>query len=255
MKDIVMLMTKYFLFLLFFFTTLSPLFAEREIRLRENLTRAMPGDFIVTAQNKTYTLFYIKEKSPQSLAVEEVSVPAAKMPNQCVDWRSWLETGASNHTAWIRYEISLATGTVLHHYSFSRNEWYAISQDDNFLSTLLNLRLKSVPLQERKRVGPKSPSHSTESRRAWQPRMVVDGKIIEGVQFDEWRTTWPRDGSELAGRTIELFIPEDSGKYPSYFPYWLQISGMIGKAKIRIIDSGSHLTSPSETLYQNCTPL
>lgn len=247
-------MTRHFLTLLIFFISLSlPACAEKELYLRGNLYRATPGDFIVTAQNKTYTLFYIKAKTESILTVEEVSVPAAKMPTQCVAWKEWLESGAPHHTSWIKYDIQLQTGTVLHHYSFSRKEWYAISQADNFLSTLLNLPLKRVPLSERKRVGPKS--ETSECRQFWQPRMVVDGRIVENVLFNEWRATWPKDGTDLAGRTIEIFVPEESDTYPSYFPYWLQISGMIGKAKIRIIDSGSGLNSPSQTLYHTVTPL
>ena len=44
---------------------------------------------------------------------------------------------------------------------------------------------------------------------------------------------------------IEVYVPHESNKYPAYFPYWLQISGMVGKAKVRIVDSGSQLASPA----------
>ena len=43
-------------------------------------------------------------------------------------------------------------------------------------------------------------------------------------------------------------ICQKNQNYPSYFPYWLQVNGVAGKAKIRIIDSGSNLKSPKPPL-------
>jgi hypothetical protein len=123
------------------------------------------------------------------------------------------------------------------YFSFSKNAWVNIPEADNFLTTLLNLRLQKIDEADRKKIG--------NSRSAlWQPRMVVNGQIIPGVIFDAWRTQWPNDGSDLAGKAIEVYTPQENEIYPSYFPYWLQISGNIAKAKIRIIDSGSEMHSP-----------
>ena len=44
-------------------------------------------------------------------------------------------------------------------------------------------------------------------RPLWQPRMVIDGKPIQGVLFDAWKTDWPRDGSDLSNKTIEVYLP------------------------------------------------
>jgi hypothetical protein len=142
------------------------------------------------------------------------------------------------------YDVNLSTAALENYFSFSKNSWYEIPEADNFLSTLLNLRLVKIPEGSRKRVGPVSDLPSNDRRPLWQPTMVVNGQTIQGVQFDGWRTSWPKDGGELSGKTIEVFTPQESSRYPSYFPYWLQISGMIGKAKVRIIDSGKGLVSP-----------
>ena len=52
-------------------------------------------------------------------------------------------------------------------------------------------------------------------------------------------------GADLSNKTIEIYLPRNSQIYPTYFPYWLQVNGVAGKAKIRIIDSGSRLKSPN----------
>ncbi len=95
--------------------------------------------------------------------------------------------------------------------------------------------------------GPK-PFSGPDMRPVWQPRLIIEGKPDDGVAFDAWRADWPRDGSDLSNKTIEIYLPKDNQSYPSYFPYWLQINGTAGKAKIRIIDSGSNLQSPKPPL-------
>lgn len=221
---------------------------EYELLLRNNLHRAKAGDFIVTAQNKTYTLLLVRDKTDKTLTFEEITTSSGKVPKNFTSWKTWIESGAPGHTSWVMYNINLATGDVLNSFSFTKNEWYSIPQSQNFLSTMLNLHLKYIPENERKRVGPRPHSGTPDWRPYWQPRLVVEGQTLTGVGFSAWRTRWPKDGSELANKSIEVYIPQENEKYPSYFPYWLQISGMIGKAKIRIVDSGSHLLSPQPKL-------
>lgn len=232
----------------FLFFNVITLNAETGNDLKENLRRAKKGDYIVTAQNKTYTLLHIYDKQEESLIIEEITVPVSKIKLKNFSWKQWTSLGAPSHTSWVMYSINLANGQMKEYFSFTKNSWFDIAKADNFLSTLLNLRLTPIPLKERKKVGPPPTDSSHDWRSIWQPKMVVDGKLIEGVAFDAWKTQWPKDGSELSGRTIEVFVPQENDKYPSYFPYWLQISGMIGKAKIRIIDSGSNLASPRPSL-------
>lgn len=226
--------------ILFTFSCFGIIAQENEMILKDNLKRAQLGDFIVTAQNKTYTMLLVREKNDKELTFEEITVPASRKP-QGMSWREWIHKGASGHTGWIMYQVSLESGLVTNVFSFNKNEWVSIPKTQNILSTLLNLRLKLVSLQDRKKIGLRPFNGSKESRALWQPRMVVDGQTIQGVSFEAWRTRWPKDGSELAGKNIEVYVPLENDKYPSYFPYWLQISGMVGKAQIRIVDSGTTL--------------
>lgn len=233
-------------FLALFILVIQKLPAD-EMRLRDQLPKAREGDFIVASQNKTNTVLIIKSKSENSLAIEEISIPIEKMTKQNLTWANWVKQGAPGHTSWMLYQISLPDGILKDSFNLSKNGWIKVSQPENFLSTLLNLRLTSIGKIQRKKIGPSS-GLGPDQRRFWQPKMVVDGKVIEGVPFTAWRTYWPEDNSPLSGKTIDIYVPEENDKYPSYFPYWLQISGMIGKARVHIIDSGSNLSSPAPIL-------
>ena len=238
-KDLVILILSLFM----------PLFfccgIETELFLKENLRRAKSGDYLVTLQNKNYTVLLIRSNDSSQMSIEEITIPMARIPNKSgqalFSWKQWIEKGAPKNTGWLMYKIGFPEGTIQQAYSYTKNEWVAISQTQNFLSTLLNLKLQRIPQAERRKVGPKHPSETatSDSRRVWEPRMIVEGKTIPGVAFNGWRARWPKDGSELSGKVIEVYLPRDEGNYPSYFPYWLQIIGMTGKAKVRIIDSGT----------------
>lgn len=224
---------------------------EAAIYLKENLKRGQPGDFIVAAQNKSYTLLHLVDKKDHLLTVEEITVPSESIARNQFSWRDWVGKGAPSHTSWILYTISLETSEIQSCYSLSKNGWYAISCKDIFLPTLLNLRLNEIPKNERKLIGPPPDEGSPDRRQIWQPTMMVDGKTIKNVSFSAWRTRWPKDNGSLSGKPIEIYLPEESDKYPSYFPYWLQIKGIVGQAKLRIVDSGTRLNSSTPPLPIN----
>ena len=227
-----------------FFSILSLILAyflpanAEEMYLRDNLKLARVGDFIVTAQNKTYTVLLIDQMDANSIAIQEITVPINRINLNGFSWKNWIQQGAQDNTCWVRYVIDTQTGHMSEYYSFTKKGWYSVPESDNFISTLLNLKLRKVPLEERKRVGPTPPSAMTDKRPYWQPKLIFEGQEIKGIAFDEWRTFWPKDGSDLSGKIIDVFVPRQTGIYPTYFPYWLQVSGLVGKAKVRIVDSG-----------------
>lgn len=213
--------------------------------LRENFAKAKAGDYIVTAQGSTFTALHVRDKVGHNLVMEEISAPANRIPKQCYTWRQWIEAGAPGHTSWMIYNLDIDSGHMKEAFSYTKNCWFNIPEADNFLSKLLNLNFSIIPLENRKKIGPNARDAATQLYRGvWNPRMIVNGQEVHNVRFSAWKTRWPNDSSELAGKMIEIYVPEESDLYPSYFPYWLQISGMIGKAKVRIVDSGSGLISP-----------
>lgn len=216
---------------------------QADLYLRNSLKKAQKGDYIVTVISKAYTLFHIYDKKEDILTIEEITVPLNKIPRQNFSWKEWVRNRAPGQTNWMLYNIRLSTGQILDCYSVSKRGWYNIAQWDNFLPTLLNLHLTKIPLNERKKVGPPPSEGSPDQRKIWEPQMILNGKAIPHVKFEAWTTFWPKDGGELSGKRIEVYLPEESEKYPSYFPYWLQIKGAVGAATLRIVDSGSGLVS------------
>jgi hypothetical protein len=228
----------FFRFALLMLFTISLHAAEEYALLKANLSRALPGQYLVTAQNKNFSVLLIESKENNLLDVHEITVASQKIPREGFSWKYWIENGAPGNTSWLLYRIDIPTGTIQHTYSFTRNEWISIPQAQNFLSTLLNLKFTPIPPMERKKVGHSPALGQPDTRAYWTPPMVVEGKRMSGVPFTAWRTHWPKDGSEMSSRSIEVYIPEESDRYPSYFPYWLQVSGLMGKAKVHIVDSG-----------------
>lgn len=218
---------------------------EDVLILRDNLKKAQKGDFIVTFINKNLTLLHIYNKDNDYLMIEEITVAENKKVSQACSWKEWVSEGAPGHSSWIMYDIDLKDGQIRKIYSFTKQSWMKTANADNFFSQLLNLRFSKVPDEKRKRVG-RGPNR--ESRPLWQPQMIVNGYYVQGVHFDSWKTQWPKDGSDLSGKWIEVYLPQDDDKYPGYFPYWLEISGLVGKARVRIIDSGHGMKSTKPSI-------
>lgn len=226
------------------FLLISPLIHADELFLKNNLKQASAGDYIVAVQGKSITLLHIFAKNGSVMTLEEVTIPKAFANHYVSNWRTWLESDAEGHSSWVMYQIDLDYGQILSCYSFTRQGWYHLPESENFLGNLLNLELYRLPYEKRRKVGALSKST------LWQPQMVVEGQIIENVPFEAYVAFWPKDGSQLSGKKIEIYLPNAEGHFPVYFPYWLQVSGMVGKATVRIIDSGSNLRSPKAGLPQ-----
>lgn len=218
-----------------------PSLDAEEMFLRNNLKLARVGDFIVTTQNKIYTVLLIDNITDSEIAIEEITTPTNCINLSGFSWKNWIAQNAPGHTSWVRYVVDTSSGEMREYFSYTKNSWYSIPEGDNFLSTLLNLKLRKISITERKKVGPPPPSQVTDKRPYWQPKLIFEGRAIPGVMFDAWRTFWPKDKSDLSGKIIEVYVPQNPGVYPAYFPYWLQVSGIVGKAKVHIIDSGRNV--------------
>lgn len=228
----------------FLLLCLIPIFlcAGQDYLLKENLERAESGDFVVIAQGNSYTLFHILNVQKPILQVEEITIPAAIACTTVQSWREWVANNAPQNTSWVHYRIDLSKNEIANYYSFTKNGSFSVPEADNFLGTLLKLKLEPIPYPMRRKVGP--PQRGQSERNLWQPKMIVDGQPQPGVIFDAYATVWPKDGGPISGKTIEVYLPQDAGLYPAYFPYWLQTKGMAGQANVRVIDSGKGLISP-----------
>ncbi len=234
-------MRKYFLLLLLF--TLAE---ASEISLKNHLDTAEPGSYLVTEQGKTCAFLYIREKSETHVTIEEVAIPASNFCRQKTSWRCWFETGASGHSIWTVSQINLKTGAFESTFSYTHQGWVDMKEANCFLATLLNLRFKEVNLEERKKVGLPPGYNKVDNRPLWTPRLIVDGISQCQTSFKVFKARWPKDMTDLSHKTIEIYLPDATKEsaYPTFFPYWVEVEGKIGSAKMRVIDSGKGVHSP-----------
>ncbi len=237
--------------LLIFCFLSTPLCAE--IRLKDKLAEADPGSYVVTEQNKNFTLVHIYNLTEHSIVIEEVTIPAARYARSPLPWKQWFESGAPGHTSWTMSQINLETGQFEETFSFTHQGWINMKDSNPFLTTLLNLAFQPVPEEKRRRVGHSPGVGRPDCRPIWNPLLTVEGRRISQVPFSAWRAKWPSDGTELAKKRIEIYLPHDIddpnlAEYPTYFPYWIEVDSCVGSAKVRIVDSGTGAHSPKPAL-------
>jgi hypothetical protein len=208
--------------------------------LADKLKYAQKGDYIVTEQDRTYSLLLIREINAQSILFEEISLPVSQRDSS-ISWKQWLESGAPGHTSWIMYEIDLQSLQLIEGYSFSKKGWLYLDDTGHFLSRLLSLPLQKVPEEERRRIGPAPRSDETDRRPLWNPPLVMEGKKSK-ASFEAWKTKWPKDDSLLSSCHILLYFQSNN---PSFtFPTWIEATNGHYSYAIKAVDSGKGLSSP-----------
>lgn len=240
-------MKKTLYILILFFTSLA---AEETLFLKNRFEKAAAGDFIVALHEQTYSLLHIHSKTDNAVIIEEVSVPKHLIQPSSINWKEWLLSDAKGHSSWIFYELSYPEMKLNDAFSFSSNAW--LEKEQQVFETLFSLPFEKVPYRERKKIGPAPTGDSIDHRSVWHPPLIKRGKIIKGALFDAWRCTWPRDGSDLSDKVIEIYLAKDFSI--DYYPFWLQLSNAFAKAKIRVIDSGHGLRS-AKTFFPRRPPI
>ncbi len=218
------------------------------LQLKGEFRKAVCGDFLVFEQDRLITLMLISKKEGSLLTIEEISITEKKWQSlnkfKTLGWKTWIQNKAPKNCSWVIYDIDLNTGNILQAYSFTKRSKVEKAPQENFLPTLLNLHFSKIPLEERKRTGKSLLQGDIDKRNLWNPPLVFEGTTSYQVQFEAFRARWPKDTSFLSGTLIEIYLPQDELKAPSYFPYWLHLSDQFTKAKLHIIDSGTNLVSP-----------
>lgn len=197
--------------------------------IKERFESAHEGQYVVTEQNKLTSFMRIQSLSNKRLVLEEISLPSHKAKK--IAWRRWYQDGAKGATSHLLYEIDLEKGACTTVYSPQRNATLTSSAEQLF-TDLIVLSLKPISEKERKRIGP-APQEGFDMRKIWNPPIVQNGKKLSKVQTKAYKARWPDDGSELAGKFLELYFHENSP-----FPCWMEISNSAATLKIRLVDSG-----------------
>lgn len=220
---------------------------DSELYLTSNFEQAQKGDYVIVSQGKNLTLFHILAKVQNKVTIEEITIPGT-FASSIISWTDWLFQGAPRNTSWIHYQIDLNNGMLSPYFSFTKGGWFKHAEGESFLQTLLQLKFYPLPDTHRKKIG-HHPRAAEDKRKIWQPPLTVNGVKMDAA-FNAYYTYWPEDGTFLSGKEIEIYLPVDSAAYPSYFPYWLQIKGVVGPAKARIVDSGKNALSPVKSPFQ-----
>lgn len=206
--------------------------------LKQEAAKATSGDYIVYAYKQSLVLFRIRENTPPILVVEEISAPHSAVS---ANWQQWVSNNAPNHTSWTISRINMASGKVDSIFSVDEKGYLDANPAFQFLPTLFQLKLEPIEAYDRKYVGPEPLAGEKDLRRLWLPKIVFEAKQIFPA-VSAYRVRWPKDESELSGKPIDLYLTNNAGL--TYLPYWIEVFGGLGKAKISALDSGKNLSSP-----------
>jgi hypothetical protein len=208
--------------------------------LSTQLQRAEAGDWVMVEQQRTWTLLIVRDVNLPYLRFDEITAPATELAAYKNSWFDWLQAGAPGQISWVSYRLDTKSGQIDQAYSKTRQCALTIPPEENFFASLLKLEFKHLSETQRKRIGHRRSKEGEDNRPLWQPPMIVDGKERLDAQFEAWDAVWPKDGSEMAGKRIELYFPQGESAAPTYFPYWVQVYANVGALRFRVIDSGSY---------------
>ncbi|MBI3237209.1 MAG: hypothetical protein HYZ48_05900 [Chlamydiales bacterium] len=232
----------FLLFLVILSTSLPATEALNAMRspFKERFQNAQKGDYIVTHQDHTYSVLFIRTIDACDLVLEEVAIAENLIDPQKINWRQWVEKKAPGHTSWTLYRIDLAEVKLLKAFSFSKGGWLYLDEGQQFLSKMLSLPFKKADPRNRRKIGTLSSSEG-DHRSFWNPPLFIEGKKQSKPQFDVWEAKWPKDGSAAAGCTIQVYLDQSDSSFP--FPHWIEIQSPHYCLKIRSIDSGHGMRS------------
>ena len=235
-----------------FLLLVSPLFSPPlpAFSMKEQMERGRSGDFIVSERDKRGELLRIHTLENETLLLEEISFPSTLKISGIKGWQEWLKLGAPGHTSWTLIEINLRKGTLLECFSFTRNAFLELHENDLLLLKILSLPLKPLSPNERKKIGP-PPPEGADHRKVWNPELVFDGKKKKGGQCTAFSFLYPKENSPLSGKQFELYYDAENKDFP--FPYLIKITDDSNASyNIRITDSGRGLTTTVAELPRRC---
>lgn len=205
--------------------------------LKTRLQSGAVGDYVVTAQDKSFSMLRIREKTESRLVLEEITAPESRLDLNNLSWTKWLEQRAPGHSAWLLYEIDLNTGKLLECFSVSQRSW--ISVEEPILPKMLNLPLSQVDNEKRRRIGPQPQKSEEDTRALWIPPVTFEGAKLNKPSLEVLETRWPDDASELAGCHLELYF------LPGFaLPFWIETSNGHFTLKMRSVACGKASHSP-----------
>lgn len=203
------------------------------LQLIEPLRTAQAGDYFLYNHKKSSALVVVRHVSKKEILFDEIHAPADVFADlQDLNVRTWLSDKAPGHTSWIEVRLDSASGAVKG--AFCRLRAGRLPKEDqHFTTTLLTLPFQKTPLEERRRCG--APQRDNPlPRHIWEPPTPQGLKKATSTPY---LSHWPKDGSELAGGRIEVYMAKGSA-----LPSWIEVRRANLKEHIRLIATG-HIES------------
>jgi hypothetical protein len=211
---------------------------------KDKLQNAKVGSYIITYQNKTYSLLVVDKVSANQITISEINFIKSKF-KEIKSWKKWLDNGAQGNQSYISYTIDLEKNKIIDCYSHLRKAKLSINNDALPLSKLLTMPLTRIKNEDRRKIGPSPRFGEMDTRKIWSPPMIINGEKIKNANFDAFETFFPEDNSELSGKNIHLYFDKEN-KFP--FPFWIQINTDHLKVVLQVIDSGNDLIIENKIL-------
>jgi hypothetical protein len=208
--------------------------------LADQLKKAEKGDYIVTEQDKNFSVLVIRSIGNGALLLEEISAPCSSIPKN-VSWKTWVQEGALGHTSWNMYEIDMNSLSLLESYSFTKRGWLFLDDSQHFLSRLMGLSLQKIPDSARKKTGPAPLADDIDRRKIWNPSIKIEGKKMK-KECEAFKGTWPNDDTLLSQCDVLLYFSKEPESFG--FPYWIEATNGHYTHSVKTIDSGKNLLSP-----------
>ncbi len=209
----------------------------------ERALKAESRDYVVLQQGKLDCLLAVVTSSGSRLVLEEIDISADQFQKQKYGWKEWVAAGAPGHIAWTLYEVDLEEGRLISAYSCTKQAWLALDPSETILAGLLALPLTRVDAKEQKKIGPPPPAGEPDHRPLWRPEKIFHSRKENSLRFECLRGRWPKDGSLLDSCLIDLYFETGANAFP--LPYWVEVQGSSYTFKMRAIDSGKQLPSPT----------
>ncbi len=228
---------------LFLAILLLPSFFFANLTIKDQLVKAHVGDYIVTEQGSNYAIILLRSVDKDHATIEEITVEKKNIDLKKINWKEWIESKAPGASSWNAFALHLEKNELGRAYSFLDNQWLVIDNADYFFKELLTMPFQPTRDIERKKVGPAPMPGEMDRRRFWKPQLIFEGKQEKNPEYEVLRAKWKSDKSQLAGCIFELYL--DLNKREFAFPYWLEVQHPHFTFKIRAIDSGRGIQSPT----------
>lgn len=228
---------------LFILLLLFPL-STQAIEFADQISKAQAGDYFIIQSQKNYLFLLVESNASSIVTFQEINFPKALLNQIRKGEKEWLEASAPCHTSWYRYALDLNQMQLVYIDSLTLDSVFGTEQKKTFFQSFLGLELEPIQDKDRKKVGLPPPPGAGDKRKYWSPVIKFHGEKLDQISSNPYTAIWPKDGSLLAGKQVELYFPNDSEFDLNYFPYWIEVRRAAGQGKIRVIDSGKLSTTP-----------